>query len=282
MLQLSYNGMVLATLSANPHAPTVTLMTPNGGQNFATGIIGVTWTGSDADGSALTYTVQYSANGGATWQTLAVDWPGQSLDVDSAQLQATTNGLMRVTASDGFNATSAQSAAPFTVQPHAPAVSINSPWDGAIFTSDQQLFLDASASDRQDGKLGGTNVQWHSDRDGALGSGTILNFNAKKLSEGYHTITVTATDSAGLTNSAVTHLLELHHPPPQLGINMAPPSAMLSWPTYYTNYVLQSSTSLASGWATLTNSPPMVFGSLQVATVGLSKGNSFFRLMLRP
>ncbi len=229
--------------------------------------------------------VQYSADGGATWETHAVDWPGQSLDIDSAELAATTNGLIRVTASDGFNTAATQSAAPFTVQPHAPAVSINSPHEGAIFIADQQLFLDASANDMQDGALSGTNVQWYSDRDGALGSGAILSFNAIKLSEGYHTITVTAIDSAGLTNSAVTHLLELHYPPPQMSINVAPPSAVVSWPSYYTNYLLQSSVSLASGWATITNNPPTTAYQQtyqQTVQVHLPKGNSFFRLMLQP
>ncbi len=286
-LQLFHNGALLAALTASPSTPTVTLTTPNGGQNFAAGTVNVAWSGADADGDALTYTVQYSADGGATWKTLALDWPGQSLGIDSAELAATTNGLMRVIAGDGFNTASAESAATFTVQAHAPVVSINSPRDESIFISDQQLFLDASANDLQDGVLSGTNVQWYSDRDGALGGGTILTFNARKLSEGYHTITVAATDSAGLTNSAVTHLFALHYPPPQLSmvISAAQTNATLSWPSYYTNYVLQSGVNLASGWTTITNNPPSAGYQttyMQTVQVGLSKGNSFYRLMLQP
>ena len=48
--------------------------------------------------------------------------------------------------------------------------------DGSTFIGDQQLFLDAVAYDVQDGALGGTNVQWHSDRDGELGAGPVLDF----------------------------------------------------------------------------------------------------------
>ena len=68
---------------------------------------------------------------------------------------------------------------------------------------DQQIFLDATANDLKDGTLNGTNVQWYSDRDGAVGSGAIVNFDAQTLSEGRHTITVTAFDSEGLTNRCV-------------------------------------------------------------------------------
>jgi hypothetical protein len=171
-------------------------------------------------------------------------------------------------------------------------VSINSPQDGAIFMSDQQLVLDATARDMQDGLLGGTNVQWHSDRDGALGSGAMLTFNSTQLSEGRHTITVTATDSAGLTNSAVTHLLELHYPPPQLSLQFTPATnqlgqffpafATLTWPGYYANYVLQSSTNLAAGWAGITNPPPQVNGYEQSVNLGISNAISFFRLALLP
>ena len=251
----------------------------------------VAWSGNDVDGDMLTYTVQYSTDNGATWDTLAVDWPGQSLSVNSTELAASKQGLARVVASDGFNTATAQSAT-FTVQPHAPAVSISSPQDGAVFTSDMQLVLEAAVWDMQDGLLGGTNVQWKSDRDGALGSGAMLSFNATQLSQGRHTITATATDSAGLTNSAVTHLLALHYAPPQLSLQFTPATnefgtfypayATLSWPSYYTNYVLQSSTSLTSGWAALTNPPPQLNGYEQSLSVGVSNAHSFFRLALQP
>jgi hypothetical protein len=160
------------------------------------------------------------ACGGMTWNTLAVDWTEQSLAIDSSTLEAGAQGLIRVLASDGFNTASALSAATFTVQPHPPSVSINTPADGSVFIGDQQLFLDASVNDMQDGPLSGTNVQWSSDLVGAIGAGAIVNFDAKVLSEGYHTITVTATDNEGQTNSAETHILVLHFPPPELGFQV--------------------------------------------------------------
>ena len=292
-LRLWYNGSLMATLVASPHAPTLSLLTPNGGQQFGAGPVNIAWSASDADGDTLAYTVQYSADDGATWKTLAVHATDQTLGINSSQLAATTQGLMRVIASDGLNTTTAQSSNNFIVLPHAPLVSIRAPMDGSTFIGDQQLFLDAVAYDVQDGALGGTNVQWHSDRDGELGAGPVLTFASRLLSEGYHTITVTATDSAGLTNSAVTHLQELHYPPPQLEIQSTPaltdflgdyyPAyATLTWPWYYTNYVLQTSGNLAAGWATMTNPAPQVNGYGQAVNVGVSNACLFFRLALQP
>jgi len=288
-LQLMYNGALLAKLTASPAPPTLTLTTPNGGENFTNGTINIAWVGSDPNGDTLAYTVEYSADDGTSWKPLALDLAGQSLAIDSSFLAASTQGLIRVIASDGLNNAIAQSAATFTVQPHPPAVGINAPAAGTLFTEDQQVFLDATAIDSQDGTLNGTNVQWSSNRDGALGSGAILNFDAKMLSEGNHTITVTAHDSEGLTNSAATEILVLRYSLPQLNIQMTPgvagfypPYGTLSWPSYYTNYALQVSSNLASGWATMTNNPPGVVANLQAVYVGVSNQTSFFRLVLQP
>lgn len=286
-LLLSYDGTLLATLTASSTPPSVSLTAPNGGQTFGPGPVNITWTASDAHGDALTYAIEYSTDNGNTWETLVVDWPEQSLAVNGAQLPATTQGLIRVIASDGFNTATAQSAAPFTVQPHAPFISLTAPMSNSVVMGDQQLFLDATVEDMQDGVLSSTNVQWFSDHNGALGAGAVVHFDAQTLSEGRHTITVIATDSAGLTNSAVTQILVLAHPPPQLGINMnaysAPASAALAWPSYYTNYVLQCSASLASGWIA-TNPAPSVLGNQNVVRVNVAKQGPgrFYRLVLQP
>lgn len=166
----------------------------------------------------------------------------------------------------------------FTVQPHAPRVSINAPRDGLIFIGDRVLFLDASATDLQDGVLNGTNLQWTSSRDGPLGQGEVVTFDAIKLS-----VTVTAVDSAGLPNSAFTHLWALHYPPPQLNIqgSSGKTNATLSRPAYYTNYLLQTSASIAAGSSGITNKPTVV-GDQQTVSVPISGAASFFRLIRQP
>jgi len=287
-LLLSYDGTLLATLTAGSTAPTVALTSPNGGQTFGSGPINIAWTASEAGGSELSYTIEYSADNGNTWQTLAMDWPEQSFVINGAQLPATTQGLISVIASDGFNTATAQSAAPFTVQPHAPIITITAPMSNSVVIGDQQLFLDATVEDMQDGILSGTNVQWFSDRDGALGAGAVVHFAAQSLSEGPHTITVIATDSAGLTNSATTRLLVLHYQPPTLSFDLTPgvpgfyaPYATLSWPSYYTNYIAQSSSNLAGVWTDVTNALT-VLENQNTINVGVTNKNIFYRLAFQP
>ncbi|MGO8696734.1 MAG: hypothetical protein ACLQVY_03315 [Limisphaerales bacterium] len=290
-LTLSYNGALWGAITAGPSNPALALTTPNGGQNFTNGAtVNLAWAGSEPGESALSYTVEYSADDGAAWQTLFVDLATNSVAINSSFLAASTQGLIHVIASDGINTTTVQSAAPFIVQPHPPAINLNAPLDGSIFIGSQQVFLDATVNDRQDGPLSGTNVQWFSDRDGALGPGKVVNFPAITLSEGLHTITVKATDNEGLTSSAVTRLLILHNPPPQLSLQITPglpefniPAAgTLSWPFYYTNYVLQSASSLGAAWITVTNPAPEINGNQYTVNLSVTNKTSFFRLLMQP
>lgn len=282
-LKLYYQGQLLATVTASAHPPVIALAAPNGGETYGGGPINVTWTASDPDGDALSYTIQFSSDGGASWDTLIVDWPQQSVTLNSGELAATRSGLIRVMASDGFNTVSAQSATTFTIQPHAPVVTINAPLAGSTVIGDQQLFLDSSAVDMQDGLLAGTNVVWKSSLDGALGAGSVITFNARNLTEGNHILTVTAVDSFGLTNSATTRVLVLHNPPPQLTMKMVGAgSAILSWPSYYTNYRLQSSTRADSGWTAVAGIFLQTTGYQQMAEVTVSGKSQFFRLFWQP
>ena len=160
--------------------------------------------------------------------------------------------------------------------------------NGSVVLGNQQLFLDASVNDKQDGPLSGTNVQWSSDRDGFLGSGTVINLAARTLSEGSHTLTVKAVDADDLTNSATTKILVLHYPPPQLTLQLTPgvagysvPSGKIFWPSYYTNYALQGSSNLAAAWTAITNTPH-VTGNQLIVNFAVTNRTSYFRLALQP
>jgi len=58
--------------------------------------------------------------------------------------------------------------------------------------------------DLEDGPLADSHLSWHSDRDGALGTGQLIEAN---LSRGLHNITLTATDSVGLTATATIQVI---------------------------------------------------------------------------
>lgn len=79
----------------------------------------------------------------------------------------------------------------------APTIEIDSPIDGGIFTTAQQVAFLATAADNDDGDLSAT-VEWVSDIDGLLGTGNT----SVTLSAGVHTITATATDNGGLQTVA--------------------------------------------------------------------------------
>lgn len=80
-----------------------------------------------------------------------------------------------------------------------PTVTITSPGDGASITSGESITFAGSASDVEDGTVTGSLV-WTSSNDGQIGTGA--SFTTSALSNGTHTITASANDSAGNTGSA--------------------------------------------------------------------------------
>ena len=180
--------------NVSPHTPVVTVLAPHGGETF-TAPFNVKWQASDADGDALSYMLQYSTDGGATWRPLSGILNGQSTTVDSANLPGTTQGKLRVLASDGVNMGEDASDGVFTVPDKAPMVSITSPTDGAHYIPGQPVALIGQAMDMEDGTLTGAALQWTSSLSGALGTGEML--HVTDLRSGLHTITLTAQDRGG-------------------------------------------------------------------------------------
>jgi predicted secreted protein len=79
-----------------------------------------------------------------------------------------------------------------------PIVQIISPLDSAVITKATYINFSAAVTDAEDGTLTGDSLIWTSSIDGPIGTGT--SFMRNDLSEGIiHTITLTATDSGGLT-----------------------------------------------------------------------------------
>ena len=72
--------------------------------------------------------------------------------------------------------------------------------------------LKGRATDVEDGDLGGTNVVWISNRDGFLGFGPELFINPAALSDGVHHLSVTVTDSQGLTNTSTVAIRIMNEP----------------------------------------------------------------------
>lgn len=214
-VRVLHNGTQIGAEAASDQAPTVDITSPTGGETFDDATVTFEWAGGDVDGDPLSYTVLYSADDGNTYEVLTVNTPATSLTVPRADLEATTTGRLRVSASDGVNTTTVTSEL-FTVADNAPVVAIDTPLDGAVFSGLQDIDFIGAGYDTEDGALDGGSLTWTSNVDGALGSGAELTRNASELTEGTHVVTFTATGSGGKSTQAqvTIHVFRVAPPPP--------------------------------------------------------------------
>jgi hypothetical protein len=197
---LYQGGTLLAERNASPNAPQVTLLSPNHGENW-TGMQTITWQAADLDGDPLTYTVEYSPDGGQTWTPLNTGLTTPSLRVDFDTVPGSNNALVRVSASDGMNTTSDASDGTFGVPFKGPQVSIDKPAEGANHLESVPFLLSATAFDWEDGAINNPgSFAWSSNLDGWLGAGPWIVLSS--LTPGEHTLTVTVIDSTGSQASA--------------------------------------------------------------------------------
>jgi len=75
------------------------------------------------------------------------------------------------------------------------AVTILSPLSGTIIEAGEEITFSGSATDFQEGELSDDSLVWTSDKDSEIGKGE--EFTRDDLSEGEHTITLTATNFLG-------------------------------------------------------------------------------------
>jgi hypothetical protein len=213
-LEIRLNGQVVATRSASVHPPTVSLTAPTGG-SIPAGPLPVSWSGSDPDGDTLSYSLLYSNDGGVGWETVATNLTGSSVQLNTSQLPG-GSGLLRVVASDGF-LTGQDTSAALSMPLHAPSAEILTPSEGQVFYPTQQVSLQGSAYDLEDGSLGDSAFAWASSLDGFLGNGASL--NTAELSTGTHVITMTVTDS-DLMSVEVTRTLSIAEESAPVAVNL--------------------------------------------------------------
>lgn len=201
---LKHRGTIIATRSATPHFPEVTLTFPNGGQVWGgTGTHTIRWVASDQDNDTLHYSLAYSTDGGVAWIPTAIDLTDTQYVLDVSRLPGGASVLLRVGATDGINTTYDVSDAHLSVGRKPPSPTILAPETGAAIHPGSDVWLEGRASDLEDGMLGDTALQWTSNRDGALGTGRL---RITTLSPGAHSLTLTATDSDGASASATVNL----------------------------------------------------------------------------
>lgn len=199
---------ILKTVFVSPNAPEVSSVYPTESGMTITGPYTTTWTGFDADSSDMiyqsvvpVYTVEYNpdvTNSESDWIVLASNLTVPQWSDDFAELPGGNHAKIRVTMSDGLLTSEAESAE-FVVPPKAPEVFIEPPEWGYDYEESDEVILEADVYDLQDEWLDDDKLVWTSNLSGTLGTGTDLIVD--NLPIGDHTITLTATNSAGLTAS---------------------------------------------------------------------------------
>ena len=191
---LKHNSTELASVTVSDHAPNVTVISPNGGETLS-GVANITWLASDLDADELHYIIDYSPDNGGTWDTLAINLNETRYNLNTAYLQGSTEGLIRITASDGVNTGTDISDAVFTVLEKAPDVCIVNPLNGTTITEGTHISFSGAGYDLEDGMLNDATLTWISDQNGILGTGEDL--WTRNLTRGVHTITLMGEDSDG-------------------------------------------------------------------------------------
>ena len=86
---------------AENRAPTVDIITPNGGE-VINGTITINWDAVDFDSDPMTYDVYFSDNNGSDWTSLASDLALPEFEWNTTQHDDGTDYMIRVIASDGI------------------------------------------------------------------------------------------------------------------------------------------------------------------------------------
>jgi hypothetical protein len=194
--------------------PTATVLFPNGGESLSDSTTNISWSATDPDGDALSYSVLFSPDSGATWNAITTDHTTTSLVVPLNALGQTRFGLIRVQASDGFNIGEDVSDATFVTPNIPPEVQIISPFNGDNFAGVQLVVLQASSFDVEDGIVAGNRLNWTSNIDGFLGSGPTVEILASSLPENKHTIALTGSDSVESMTTATVNITIYRIAPP--------------------------------------------------------------------
>jgi hypothetical protein len=190
--------------------------------------------------------------------------------VDTSTLEGTSNGLVRVQASDGFNTAQDVSDGTFSVSNSLPSASIFSPSDGAVTDTSGFITLDGSGSDTEDGSLSGSALEWRTASGDSLGIGETIDVSAANFSLGMHTIELVATDSVGAADTAsVSIQVSLSNDPSLLASASAlvESDSLVGFGSTGTNIDFDSTSGAATVTAELYDSAPIGAGGIPESNV---------------
>ena len=183
-------GSTVADRSASASAPEVSV---TGAPSFRRSDATIRWRASDKDGNDLVATVEYSADGGRTYDAIFTGPDKGVAQVPARALPVSSRGRVRVRVNDGFRETSAQS--PRFSSPGAPPVArIVNPAGTLRQPNDAPLALSGQSTDDRDRALTGRRLRWLLGKR-VLGTGERI--SPAGLPPGRHRIVLEARDRSG-------------------------------------------------------------------------------------
>lgn len=172
-------------------APVVTITKPTDGAVYLKGQnIVFSGTALDAEDGDRTASLRW---------TSSIDGSIGSKGIFSKSTLSVGTHIITATATDLRGLQGSASVTIVVTENTGPVVTITGPSDGSSFGIGYNIVFTGTALDAQDGDRT-SSLRWTSSIDGSIGSKGI--FSKSTLSAGVHTITATATDSAGETGSA--------------------------------------------------------------------------------
>jgi hypothetical protein len=190
-VELRFNEQLLGRVERSPNPPSVQLLTPNGGNSFgAYDETLIEWFSDDTDGDYVLHTVYYSPDGGERWIVLATGISGNEFLWKLGDSPGTmgNNGLIKVVASDGFNADEDESDGFISVGGKPPLAIILNPSLGQEFLQCERLHLRGVVKDPEERLIW---TQWTI--DGEPVSADIID-HIDPLPPGEHSIVLSTLD----------------------------------------------------------------------------------------
>lgn len=209
------NSKVLISRQRSPNPPVIAFVNPKQGQELTHGME-ISWTGSDADGDELVYFLSYSWDRGKRSFPLVFPMPG---DPKTTSYILNTNyesvyekgipgsdpgaAILILKASDGMNTVSVKVDNLTQPDKKRPMISIESPREGRTYRRGSGDFsLKVNVQDAEDVfDIPDESIEWYSDIGGFLTKGIRIYYSSRNLSLGKHKISVTVTDSDGMSST---------------------------------------------------------------------------------
>jgi len=187
--------VTVVTVPPPNQAPSTSISAPGNGSSSTQGqTVNFAGSATDPEDGAL-------SGASLVWQSSIDNQIGTGTSVGTSSLSVGTHTI-RLIATDSQGAADTASIS-VTVNPpanQAPSASISAPANGSSFTLGQTVNFSGSATDPEDGPLGGSSLVWRSSINGQIGTGET--FGTSALSVGTHTIRLIATDSQGAADTA--------------------------------------------------------------------------------